>query len=140
MASFILIICISLWSHVMSVQKWDQYELTIKGPSSGNPFVDTELFADFSNNDQTFHVRGFYDGEGIYKVRFMPIAIGLWTYVTSSNIDSMNNVKGSFNATSPTGNNRGPIVADRSNNKSFIYLETKESFFQTGMTVPLALM
>ena len=39
---------------------------------SGNPFVDVQLTATFQQGDDKHMVSGFYDGEGIYRVRFMP--------------------------------------------------------------------
>eukprot|EP01084_Bolivina_argentea_P251604 422046_1 len=136
MVLIILIWLVTVSNGISSVEKWDQFELQLNGPSSGNPFIDNKLFADFTNtnDEKTFHVRGFYDGNGIYKTRFMPDKIGVWSYVTFSNVKSMNNISDKFNVTKVSGNNYGPIVVDKSNKKSFIYLETGEEFFQTGTT------
>lgn len=44
----------------------------------------------------TFKVRGFYDGEGVYKVRFMPPRIGDWNYTITSNVPSLNGRTGNL--------------------------------------------
>ena len=41
-------------------------------------------------------VRGFYDGGGIYKIRFMPTRSGQWTFVTRSNVDVLSGHKADF--------------------------------------------
>ena len=68
-----------------SCEQWDIFELALKGPASGNPFVDVSLAARFTSGQHTFEVSGFYDGDGIYRVRFMPPAQGQWRYETKSN-------------------------------------------------------
>ena len=92
-----------------SVEKWGMYEVTLKGPDTGNPFVDIELSAVFTNGEQTFKPDGFYDGNGIYKIRFMPDKEGVWTYVTHSNSDKLNDIKGSFICTPSSGDDHGPV-------------------------------
>ena len=62
------------------VERWGVYELTLTGPKTGNPFVDVELTAEFALNGRVFAPHGFYDGDGVYKIRFMPDAVGEWTY------------------------------------------------------------
>ena len=54
------------------------FEVKLSGPSHGNPFVDVELTADFTSPTAgTRRVGGFYDGDGVYRVRFMPPASGV---------------------------------------------------------------
>ena len=69
----------------VETEQWDIFELTLKGPSDGNPFADVRFSAEFRRKDEVFKPEGFYDGNGIYKVRFLPDAVGKWTYVTRSN-------------------------------------------------------
>ena len=42
---------------------------------------DVELTATFSGPDTTMTVSGFYAGNGVFKVRFMPKTVGKWTYL-----------------------------------------------------------
>src|SRR4051794_23356318 len=73
------------------VEQWDFLEITLKGPSTGNPFVDVEFGARFTSEDGARHidVPGFYDGDGTYRVRFMPPAPGRWEYTTRSNVAAL---------------------------------------------------
>lgn len=63
-------------SEVNMVERWGIFEVTLNGPDTGNPFTEVELTAEFKQNSQTFKPQGFYDGNGIYKIRFMPDAVG----------------------------------------------------------------
>lgn len=88
---------------------WGVFELTLQGPKGGNPFVDVELFATFSQGPEEIHVSGFYDGEGIYKVRFMPLAMGEWTYRTKSNADELDGVAGTVIVGAADKGAHGPV-------------------------------
>lgn len=99
----------SLFAEV-NVEKWKVFELTLNGTAEGNPFVDVSLSGQFVKNKDTITVPGFYDGNGIYKIRFMPREEGKWSYATISNNKKLNNKKGSFICTSASGNNHGPVV------------------------------
>jgi hypothetical protein len=72
-----------------TVEQWDFHEITLNGPAGGNPFVDVQLSARFIFTDDTtlqpMTVRGFYDGDGTYRIRFMPTRRGTWRYETQSN-------------------------------------------------------
>lgn len=94
---------------VETVEQWDIFELTLEGPSEGNPFTEVDLSAEFSNGFKTFEVDGFYDGEGIYKIRFMPDEPGRWTYLTHSNAWDLTDEQGSFQVTPAQGGNHGPV-------------------------------
>jgi hypothetical protein len=56
-----------------------------KGPSAGNPFVNVELSAVFSDGYKAY-MRGFYNGNGNYFILFMPRTTGRWSYVTESTL------------------------------------------------------
>lgn len=66
-----------------SIEQWGMFETSLKGPARGNPFVDVELPAVFSNGPHKVEVTGFYDG-GAYRVRFMHEHRGQWSYRTRS--------------------------------------------------------
>ncbi len=67
----------------MRVQRWDVWEITVNGPKEGNPFVEQSFEGTFVGKNETVKTAGFYDGDGIYKVRFMPSFEGEYTYTTS---------------------------------------------------------
>jgi hypothetical protein len=65
--------------------QWDLFEIALDGPTKGNPFIDVSLGATFSLRDRQVSVAGFYDGDGLYRIRFMADEEGEWTYRTWSN-------------------------------------------------------
>jgi hypothetical protein len=81
----------------VGVPRWGVFELTLRGPDSGNPFVDVELHATFTRPDGgTFVARGFYDGARMYKVRAMPDVEGEWSYRTMSQRPELDGKTGAF--------------------------------------------
>ena len=91
------------------VEQWDFYELALNGPASGNPFVEVAFGASFHCQNRVIEVDGFYDGDGIYRVRFMPDNPGQWHYCTRSNVSALNEVGGGFSCTPPSAGNHGPV-------------------------------
>src|SRR5438132_1155376 len=85
----------------VDVEQWGQFEVVLKGPATGNPFIEVELSATFTQGKQAVKVNGFYDGGGTYRVRFMPVTQGDWTYVTMSNNAQLNAKTGKFTAGTP---------------------------------------
>ena len=97
-----------------TIAQWDMFEASLAGPSDGNPFIDVTLEATFRRHGRTVRVPGFYDGDGTYKVRFMPDTAGEWTYETRSNVPALNGQAGSLSVTPPGQGNHGPVqVANR---------------------------
>ena len=64
------------------VERWDVFEVQAAGPAEGNPFVEQWFRGVFRGQGETVAVDGFYDGDGVYKVRFMPSFVGEYTYET----------------------------------------------------------
>jgi len=107
---FVLLLCsYSLYGQV-NIEKWKVFELTLNGPTNGNPYIDVKLSGKFINDNDTISVTGFYDGEGVYKIRFMPQKEGEWTYTTFSNVKKLNKQKGSFTCFQVKKDNHGPVV------------------------------
>lgn len=94
---------------MQSVTQYDRYELELAGPSSGNPFVDVDLAATFSLGHRTVRVRGFYDGEGRYLVRFMPDEPGEWHYRTESTASELDGREGGISVVAAGPANHGPV-------------------------------
>ncbi len=44
------------------IECWDVFEVTLTGPTSGNPYVDVEPSATFTQGAQSIKVPGFWDG------------------------------------------------------------------------------
>ncbi len=91
------------------VQRWDAIELTHTGPSTGNPFIEVNLSATFRLKNRALTINGFYDGDGAYKIRFMPDELGVWSWTTISNAPALNGKSGAFECIPPEAGNRGPV-------------------------------
>jgi hypothetical protein len=91
------------------VEQWDLFEIELTGPSYGNPFMEIELAAVFSRGDQSISVPGFYDGEGIYRIRFSPPFRGTWSYRTESTAAELSGKNGKLRCVAPAGSNHGPV-------------------------------
>jgi hypothetical protein len=92
-----------------SAERWGEYEVALQGPRAGNPYVDVQLRARFQYRDRMVDVDGFYDGDGVYRVRFMPDEIGEWSYRTSSNAAELDGRQGRIACTAPGAGNHGPV-------------------------------
>ena len=92
-----------------TVEQWGVFELALAGPKDGNPFLDVQLTAEFSHGVKIVAVSGFYDGDGVYRVRFMPDEAGAWHYQTKSNREPLTGQTGSFTVTPPAPGNHGPV-------------------------------
>ena len=92
------------------IERWRVFETTIEGNARGNPFTEVQLSGVFTNGQHKNTVQGFYDGKGLYKIRFMPYELGVWSYETFSNTQSLRGKRGSFECIAPTGNNHGPVA------------------------------
>lgn len=92
-----------------TVERWGIFEAAFHGPSSGNPFIDVEFSAVFKQADQTITVPGFYDGDGIYRIRFMPPTTGPWIYRTVANHQTLDGRSGQFSVAPASPSNHGPV-------------------------------
>src|SRR5947209_7343928 len=69
----------------VDVEQYGVFEIKLDGPAAGNPFTEVKLSATFTRGKETTEVPGFYDGDGVYRIRFMPRAPWEWRYQTHSN-------------------------------------------------------
>ncbi len=114
-----------------TVERWEIFELALPGPAEGNPFVEVTLSAQFMYRNRVLYVDGFYDGEGIYRVRFMPDTVGEWRYVTQSNCSALDGREGTFICTNARPGNHGPV---RVHNTYHFAYEDGTPYFQIGTT------
>lgn len=91
------------------VERWNVLEVTLDGPKGGNPFREVQISAVFIYYQDSTTVHGFYDGGGKYKIRFMPENMGDYTFITRSNIASLNNKSGKFTCFRAAPGNHGPV-------------------------------
>lgn len=91
------------------VEQWGIFELALQGSAQGNPYLEGAFTAQFTFKHRSIEVDGFYDGAGVYRVRFMPDSQGDWHYRTSSNQEALHGVEGSFACVEPAQGNHGPV-------------------------------
>ena len=90
------------------VERWGVFEVAVKGFADGNPFEDYEITGTFVSKDETKTVTGFYDGDGVYKVRFMPgFAQPYHFEISGSFSDEI--YTGDFDVDPAGENNHGPV-------------------------------
>lgn len=125
--------------YAKTIEKWDVLEVTVNGPKEGNPFCDQWIKGTFGCKNEKKTVDGFYDGDGVYKVRFMPSFTDEYTFEIEASFDInageevpdeetlehkfgiadggkeaekcavRNMLTGSFTVTSPSADNHGPV-------------------------------
>lgn len=115
---------------VEQVEKWGVFEVSLPGPTDGNPFVDQVIKGVFTGAHETVEADGFYDGEGVYRVRFMPSFEGQYTFAVSGSFLA-GEQGGSFFVTPPQEGNHGPVRV--ANTFHFAY-EDGEPYFSVGTT------
>lgn len=114
-----------------TVERWGLFELALPGPREGNPFTEVSFGARFCRQHRTVEVDGFYDGDGLYRVRFMPDTLGPWRYETISSCTALAGVRGEFTCEAPSAGNHGPVgVSDRFH---FAYADGAP-YYQLGTT------
>lgn len=92
-----------------NVEQWGIFELMLTGSADGNPFLDVQLSAQFTSGQHEFTLDGFYDGNGVYRIRFMPNSQGTWAYTTHSNRPELNGKTGEFTCIPASTGNHGPV-------------------------------
>jgi hypothetical protein len=92
------------------VEQWGVEEIVLSSRHTyANPFADVTLQGEFRSGDTTVKIDGFYDGDGVWKVRMMPDRRGSWTFKTVSNDPALNGITGQFTADLPSQGNHGPV-------------------------------
>ena len=113
------------------IEKWEVFEVELTGKNEGNPFTDYSISAVFTGEKETKKVDGFYDGDGVYKVRFMPSFVGKYAYKIEGTF-SDHKTEGEFEAVAPTDiKNHGPVRV-----KDEIYLQYEDGapYYSMGTT------
>lgn len=92
------------------VERWGCFEVSLDGPGGGNPFVEQWVKGIFSGQNEVVETTGFYDGDGVYRIRFMPSFEGPYSFEVRTSF-SHEPLPGSF-AVLPAGvKNHGPVRA-----------------------------
>lgn len=82
-------------------------EIKCSGVSDGNPFTERSIYAEISGAESRT-VRGFYDGSGVYIVRFMPQKTGEYRFRICGNFSDESS-EGGFTVTQPENSQHGMV-------------------------------
>jgi len=94
------------------VTKWSRAEFIFSISNNPKHFTSTWMVATFKNGNINKTVRGFYDDDGRFILRFMPQQEGNWEFITQSNIDELNNIEGSVYCEAASQEETGPVERD----------------------------
>ena len=90
------------------VERWGMFELSLPGKTDGNPFTDYEIRGRFEGRHEDVMVSGFYDGDGIYRIRFMPSYTGAYRYTVFGSF-SDRETSGTFRVREASEGIHGPV-------------------------------
>ena len=120
---------------IQRVEKWDVFEVTLKGKSEGNPFTDYMIKGRFRGEQESLEVEGFYDGNGSYQVRFMPSYEGRYTYEIEGDFQNgeteQKKLRGEFEVFAAAGENHGPV---RVRDTYYLGYEDGTPYYSIGTT------
>lgn len=88
--------------------QYQMMEFVYEGAPPKESFVCVDLNAEFIHPLKCEKVRGFYDGDGIYRVRFLPEFQGEYHY----KIDGLFREEGTFTVAPADDQHHGPVRAD----------------------------
>ena len=95
-----------------TIQQWDRFEFSQQVEASvANPFTDVRLSATVRGAGLVREVEGFYDGDGVYKLRFLGETPGEFLFETRSNLPELDGLTGQFTVTAPAEGVHGPVQA-----------------------------
>lgn len=97
------------------IGRWGRFEIEfINNNYYIDPFTDVELLAEFTSPDgRKVETWGFYDGNGVWKLRFMPDQTGEWEYIIWFSDQSRQKLYGKFQCI--PSEIPGMIAADETN-------------------------
>jgi len=98
------------------------------GKTEGNPFADYTITGTFSGRHENVTVEGFYDGGGVYRVRFMPSFTGEYSFSIDGSFGQP--AEGFFTVLPASEDNHGPVRV----NGFHLEYEDGKPFFPVGTT------
>ena len=90
------------------VERYGVFELGLSHHCIGNPFKDVVVKCVFRGRHEEIEVTGFYDGDDVFRVRFMPQYLGCYDYTVTISDDN-ESIHGTFSVVEPSEGNHGPV-------------------------------
>ena len=116
--------------HGVTIEQYHAHDFSFSTTVTGNPF-DADLKGEFRGpGGVRLTVPGFYDGGGVWKIRFSPVAAGRWSLRTTSSIPSLNGRTESNIECAPNRNPtiHGGLLVDALHPHHFIYQDGSRYF------------
>lgn len=93
----------------LDAPKWSRAEFVFQAKANPQHFTQSWLTATFSHPQEQIAVRGFYDDDGRFVIRFMPQREGRWTFETESNVSGLSGIRGEVACLPPAEGETGPV-------------------------------
>jgi len=91
------------------VERWDVFEVVCPSfEGNGNPFTDYDIHGNFTGKNEAKLTHGFYDGDGLYKIRFMPSFEGEYSFEIFGSFSNQV-YRGKFTVLPAGEKNHGPV-------------------------------
>lgn len=89
MLGFVMLAALAMPAAGVEIQQYHSHDFAFRAQVNGNPF-DVEVDGEFIGPDGVrLVVPGFYDGGGVWKIRFSPVRVGKWTLRTRSAVAAL---------------------------------------------------
>ncbi|MDY2938082.1 MAG: DUF5605 domain-containing protein [Fusicatenibacter sp.] len=118
-----------LQSYTKTADRYGIIELIFAGPSEGNPFAEQWIRGSMSAAGEKKQAEGFYDGNGIYRIRFMPSYEGTYECTVFTSWGERETVE--VRVGKPKENSHGPVRV--ANTFHFAYDDGK-AYYPMGTT------
>lgn len=117
----------------LQVPRWQPQDFSFTNPPPvQNPFL-VQFSAEVSGpSAEKLIVPGFYDGNGVWKIRVSPTVVGKWSFVTHSSVPALEGLHTRFVCTansSPTAH--GGVIVDKQHPFHFVH-EDGTRYFPMG--------
>ena len=116
----------------VTVPRWQPRDFAFRsGDQVANPFM-LAFTAEVTGPDgKSFETPGFFDGDGMWKIRVSPTAEGEWSLVTRSEIKGLDGLKAGFTCVKNAGANaHGVLRVDPDHPHHFIFADGTRFFMQ----------
>ena len=112
------------------VHRWGVLEISFPGPADGNAFTDYPVSGTFTGKNETVRADGFYDGDEVYRIRFMPSFEGEYRFRVEAPFLTAG-AEGDFTVLPAEEGNHGPVRV--ANTYHFAY-EDGTPYYSIGTT------
>ncbi len=105
----------------LSARQWDVFDLAFQVEAIPEHPIDVIFSATLTHASTSMEVPGFFDGEGVFVIRFTPPTAGPWRYATKSSIDALNGHRGEIAVQQAHPDRKGGIVVNPASPREFSY-------------------